>query len=601
MTCKEKIISDQYIGLLTNLRSVGLFDPLEGREDGIGPLEGIDYCYQHVDGEFGILYVNLEDIGTLSLSNVVYRYFPAAFGLMQLETAVSGEPFDPQPLIASGITQVQGPPLSLTGQGVILAFLDTGIDYQNPVFQYSDGSSRILSIWDQTIQEGPSPEGIFYGTEYTRAQINEALASGNPYQVVPSRDENGHGTIVASAAAGSRILEGAAFTGAAPDVNLVVVKLRQLKPALREYYLIPGETPAYSADDIMMAVKYAESFAINYTRPVVFCMALGATLGDHDGSSVLSGYLNLISSRINRAVVIGGGNEGSNGGHYRSRLSAEGGSGLRTLSGSDRAELRVGANTRGFLAECWGKLPDRFRIAIRSPGGEVLPAADYRITPHIEHVFVYEKTKVTLDYFDVERNTGDFLVVLRMEEPSEGIWTLEIQGERVVISSEFDIWLTQKQFIEGEAYFLRASPETTLTVPSYAQDVLTVSTYNSENNSFYYASGQGFSRSGMIKPNVAAPGVGISAVTGRGIDGSVRLSKVTGSSMAAALAAGAVAQFFQWAVAEKNADYISGNQVVRYLENGAARDTNISYPDRQWGFGRLDIKGTFDELAGRRT
>ena len=187
-----------------------------------------------------------------------------------------------------------------------MAFIDTGISYENPVFRYSDGSSRILAIWDQTDQSGQSPEGFLYGTEYVREQIDRALELEDPHSLVPEKDEIGHGTAVASVAAGSRLEEGSLFTGAAPDCEIVAVKLRPAKQYLRDYYRIADKEPAYSTDDILLAVKYVQQFVIPLYRPIVICLGLGTSFGSHSGVSLFSEYLQRIARSVSQAVVIGG-------------------------------------------------------------------------------------------------------------------------------------------------------------------------------------------------------------------------------------------------------------------------------------------------------
>ncbi len=81
----------------------------------------------------------------------------------------------------TGISTVQNyPALNLDGRGIMIGLVDTGIDYTNEIFKDLDGRTRIVGIWDQTIQTGRPPEGFFYGTEYTQRQINEALRSEEP-------------------------------------------------------------------------------------------------------------------------------------------------------------------------------------------------------------------------------------------------------------------------------------------------------------------------------------------------------------------------------------------------------------------------------------
>ena len=568
MDCRDMIVSEDYMGIL--------LDYLPGEQERSGDW----YCYKQIDGALGVYYMEIARAMPLSPANYLYRYIPQLYGLGGFPAMGSRE-FDAGPLEVSGILAQQQPPLELTGRSVVMAFLDTGISYENPVFRFSDGSSRILAIWDQTDQSGTAPEGIGYGSEYTRKKINEALFSEDPFSVVPERDENGHGTAMASVAAGSRLQEGTAFTGAAPDADIVVVKLRPAKRYLREFYQVAEEVPAYSADDIMFAVKYVQQFAVPLYRPLVICLGTGTSLGSHTGGSLLSEYLQSIAARISHAVVIGGGNEGNTAGHFRAALKEE----------ETKAEIRVGENVRGFTAELWGTLPAVFRISVRSPGGELIPETDFRLGASVDYTFVYEKTRVRIDYMTNETNTGNELILLRFTLPSPGVWTVSVRGLRSLSGSIFDLWLLPKQFLDGEVSFLAPDPDVTLTMPSYAEDAVTVTSYNSGNGSFFYRSGRGFSRMGKIKPDLAAPGVGVSTVNG----------PYSGGSMAAALTAGAVAQMFQWCVYENNYRRISGRGIRSFLSRGAQRQEQGEYPSRLWGYGRLDMRRTFDEIAGNYT
>ena len=121
-----------------------------------------------------------------------------------------------------------------------------------------------------------------------------------------------------------------------------------------------------------------------------------------------------------------------------------------------------------------------------------------------------------------------------------------------------------------------------------AAEVITVSTYNAANNSFYIDSGRGFSRVGTIKPDLAAPGVDIPTLDGRG----------SGSSLAAAITTGAVAQFLQWAVVEGNNIAVESRGIKNYMIRGASRNADMTYPNREWGYGRLNMVGTFEALIG---
>lgn len=566
MTDREKIISNDYYDLVTDyVLPGGVAANLEGA------------VYQPVSNEIGVTYVSRSNVPPMSVSNFSYAVIPKLYGLMQVE-----EGFDPTPLVRSGITQVQGGSLALTGRGVIIGFLDTGIRYEEEVFRNIDGSTRILGIWDQTIQTGEPPVGILYGTEYKREEINRALRSDAPREIVPSYDEIGHGTAMASVAAGSVLRNGLGFLGAAPEADIVMVKLRQAKPHLREYYLVDENVPAYAESDILVALKYLESYAVSLSRPLIICIGLGTSMGDHEGHFTLAKYLNQIATNRSRAVVVGGGNEGNSAHHYV-------GSAIEGLNQTtDNVEIRVEGEESGFVAELWGSIPARHSIAIRSPGGELTPTVDFRERDSREFFFVYEDTRIEVDHVLVEEGSGEELIFFRFIAPTPGVWTIQVTISENSGNSEFHIWLPIQQFLQNEVYFLRPSPYITLTTPADVREVISVTTYNDANNSFYTESGRGFTRLGRIKPDISAPGVNISTILG----------KRTGSSMAVALTAGASALFMQWAVVEGNRPRVESRELKNYLIRGADRTPDISYPSREWGYGRLDIDGTFDVLAG---
>ena len=579
MTCKEKILSEDYMDL------INYFILPEGSVQGNDDV----FCYIPINERFLSIYYSRAVLPPLEVSSYFYRYIPRLYGLMDLFVPEAlDRNFDPQPLIRSGISFVQKEPLNLTGRNVVLGFADTGIDYRNPVFRREDGSTTIFAIWDQSVQTGTPPDGLIYGSEYTREQINEALQLDNPLELVPVTDDIGHGTAMASAAAGSALNGGIDFLGAAPDADIVVVKLKQAKQFLRDYYMTPPGVPAYGTNDIMLAVKYLSSFCIPFHRPAVICLGVGSSFGDHTGNSALSQYISTVGTQINQVVVVAGGNEGNSAHHFSGHIDG---------TGSVNVEIRVSEGTKGFLLEAWGSVPDFFSISVRSPGGEVIPPVSGRLGQSLEYTFVYEKTRIRLDYQPVEAETGKEVAVLRFENPTQGIWTVIVIREGGNGSGNFNMWLPIRQFINGTAEFLQPNPETTLTSPSFAQPPMAVTAYNSRNNSFYYNSGQGFGANGEIKPDLSAPGVDISVATGT-IQGRTVVGTGTGTSLAAALTAGAAAQFMQWAVVEYNSPYAGGVSTRNYFLRGAARDAAYTYPSRQWGMGRLDMEGVFNWIAG---
>lgn len=562
MTCKDMILSDEFLDIIAD------YDVIEEILD----TTDVEYCYHAIDAGYGVANVRRSQVAPLSLSYYGYSTIPKLYGLMQ-----AGErPFDSSPLVAMGNIRVQSPPLALQGSGVIMGFIDTGIRYQEDVFRREDGSTRIVSVWDQTIQTGEPPIGFEYGTEYHRADIDRALASENPMAIVPTTDIIGHGTRMASAAAGSLLNQGLDFRGAAPLADIAVVKLKEAKAYLRDYYLIDDQAVAFQENDIMEAVKYLQQMAVAFSRPVVIVLGLGTNMGSHDGTSALDSYLNIVAGRRSRAVVVGGGNEGDKEHHYEHSMPSN-------------VEIRVEEPMRGFCVELWGSLPDTYSVSIRSPGGEITPVIDFRNGIDRNLLFVFEKTQIRISSVLVEKDSGDPMIFMRFADPTPGIWTVSVtsSARRMRGKGLYHMWLPIEAFLEGRVTFLTPSPDVTLTEPANASQVITISAYDSYRDSWYAPSGRGFMRNGGIKPDLAAPGVGVATVLGA----------TDGSCMAAALAAGCVAQFLEWAVVDGNAYSVDSRGTKSYLIQGAERPDNVVYPDKQWGYGRIDINGTFETLA----
>lgn len=559
MTCKERILSNEYADVIVDFTL-----PNE-----VLTMVNLDYCFRRLDDEFGVAYVERQKIPELSIGVYNYASIPKLYGLMQT--------FQMENLIEMGNIRIQNPPLSLQGKGVIIGFIDTGIRYQLDVFKDEEGNSRILSIWDQTIQDGEPPEGFLYGTEYTRDEINRALQSDTPLAIVPSTDENGHGTAMASAAAGSILNQGLTFRGAAPQTDIAVVKLKGAKEYLRDFYLIADDADAYQENDIMEAIKYLEQMAIVFRRPVVIVLGIGTNMGSHTGSSPLGSYMNKIASKRSRALVVCGGNEGDKEHHYSGTVP-------------EQVEIRVEENTKGFCMELWGCRVDTYSAYIRSPGGEMTPVIDFRNGVDSEISFLFDRTKIYVGIALVEQRSGDELIFFRFENPTPGVWSVIVspsEQERLRGTGCFNIWLPITEFIDGAVQFLEPSPDVTLTEPANVENVITISAYNGLSGSWFPESGRGYARNDMIKPDLTAPGVQVSTALG----------SRTGSSLAAALGAGCIAQFMEWAIVEGNAPLVESRGIKSYFIRGAVRENNIVYPDRRWGYGKININGTFETLA----
>lgn len=577
MTCKERILSNDYVDVIVNF----VLPPEYERP--------VDYCYHAITEDMGIMYINRDIVPQARMTQATYSFIPKCYGLVDIERAGGRRDSDIRmsqtaslntlSMSESGILSVQGPPLNLTGKRVTVGFIDTGIRYQEPVFRDYAGRSRIRAIWDQTIQTGTPPEGFEYGSEYTNDRINEALQSDNPTDIVPSTDANGHGSIMASLAAGS-VIENGLFTGAAPDCDIVVVKLKEAKQYIREYYKIPPGVPCYCEPDILQAIQYLQKFVRTLYSPLVICLGVGTSTGDHTGAGTLGTYMDFLGRKNSRVFVVAGGNEGNAAHHFHGDIT--------NSQPYQDVQLRVGENEAGFIMDLWGDAPYYYSVTIRSPGGETISWNNPRSSIPQEFTFVFEKTRIIIDFLLVEQTSGAELIRFAFTDPTAGIWSIRVNSAGNTIGGSFDIWLPITQFLSSDTYFLEPNPQTTITEPGYVHGVVTVANYQMTNKSIAVSSGRGYARDNYIVPDVAAPGVNVSTPFG----------VHSGSSLSAAITAGGCAQLLEWAVVEENDILVNSVNIKNYLVRGAGRENFLEYPNREWGFGRLDIAGVFEFMAG---
>lgn len=541
----------------------------------LSAMTGIE-CIDFVSRQFAVLHIPMDDLESpMNFSYYTYSAIPKLYSLLDTDS-----------MEASGILPASRiPAFGNQGQGVLIGFVDTGIDYQNPLFRKEDGSSRILGIWDQTLETGaPDPVNGFqalYGIQYSREEIDQALAAPDPLALVPSADENGHGTFLASVAAGGEDPD-QDFTGAAPRASIAMVKLKPAKAYLRDFYLIREGADAYQENDIMMGVAYLLHLARRFSMPLVICLGLGTNQGSHVGKSPLGLYLDDINIYAGIAVITAAGNETGYGHHYRAVTRPE-----ETLQ---TVELNVGEKDSGFSMEFWAQDVDIYRVGFISPTGEVVDPLPSSTEEENVIRFLVEQTEITVFSSIVNTATGSQMVFIRFKDPMPGIWNLTVSSA-LNVTGAFHIWLPSRGFISDTTYFLRPDPDTLVTGPGNSQYALTVSAYDHTTGGIYIHSSRGFSRSGQIKPELAAPGVNI---TGAGLrSGFVQRS---GTSAAAAHAAGAAAILLHWGILERNDPFMNTSAIKTYLIRGAKRNPALTYPNREFGYGTLDLYQAFLRL-----
>lgn len=578
--CSSLIVSEETGDYIIEYNSL-YFEQIQ-RQDGV--------CISCINDTWCILYTNYPGSRNINIQQGYYSV-PKLYGLMDTTS------FD-----ASGITATLNQPLlNVRGQGVLIGFLDTGIDYLREDFKASGGRTRIAAVWDQTIQSVNYEEDtgeaagteqydreqvqgmVQYGTVYTREDINAALAAEregqNPYDIVPSRDENGHGTFLAGVAAAS---ETADYIGAAPEAEILMVKLKPAKKYLRDFYLLPEQVEAYSETDMMMGVRFLQQYAIREKKPLVICVGLGTASGSRTGALPFADLLNTLARQVNTVVVTCTGNEANNRTHT---------SGL-AVSDTEPSEIEitVGADERGFVMEIWAESLDILSVAITSPSGERISRIPARIDTGGVYNFLLERSQVAVNYRVVESASGYEVIFMRFINPAQGIWKIHVYSLTNIVG-RYNAWLPLKQFLSGDTYFLNSNPSTTLTEPGAAERVISVGAYNHITDASYAASGRGYTATGLVKPDFVAPGVDVYGVRVGG-----GYTTRTGTSVAAAHAAGAAALLLTWGVTDGNLPYMGTNEVKSVLIRGAKRENNTVYPNNIYGYGKMDVIEAFYKL-----
>ena len=481
-------------------------------------------------------------------------------------------------LEAAGVSQVHSQPyLNLKGRGVLLGFVDTGIDYTQEVFRYEDGSSRIQYIYDQAA-EGEPPPGFLLGREYSKVEIDAALASGSPYDMVPQRDDEGHGTFLASVAAGRQT---ETFSGAAPDGEIIAVKLKKARPFYREKYCVPADQAyAYESSAVMIGVEYILRKARELGRPVVICIGLGTNAGSHDGTSIFEEYLSGVSVQKGVCVCAAAGNE-AEARHHTGGI-------LQPGEKPGKVDLKVGDNAGDVYIAVWNTVADRLSVSVRSPSGELVGRVPARPGTALaaDVKLVLEAARVQIEYHFPMEGSGGQLSIIRILGATPGVWTIELHGD-ILLNGSYQVWLPMSGFVSPTVEFLAATPENTITCPATAVGVICCGAYDSNSKSLYAKSSRGPAWDSRVLPDLTAPGVGVGGIYpyGPGL--------MSGTSAAAAGLAGVCALLLQWGVREGNDPAMGTYQIRAYLIRGCLRRSDMTYPNNQWGYGSVQLMQTF--------
>lgn len=526
-------------------------------------------CYQIIGDIYVIISVPVDKYGDF-IEDLSAVEIPIIFGPYSKRSIEPGKLYAPQRNIP------------LRGKGVLVGIVDSGIDYNHQVFINEDGTTKILRIWDQTIPGNP-PDGFHFGTEYTEEDINEALKTENPYDIVPSKDISGHGTFLAGVAAGREVLE-ENFVGVAPEAELVVVKLKEAKKIIKEFYFVEDINEVYQNSDIIQGMNYLMNIAKGFNRPLVICLGLGNNLGAHDGSGRVEHFILNNAKTSGYVFIAPSGNEAVAGHHYKGTFASN--------ENAKDVKINIAEGEKGIYFNIWCHAPDKINISMITPFGGFVERVPLKFSYAKKINLAIEQTNISIIYKLIETLTGDQFIFVRMENPVSGIWTLTVYGE-VIVNGSFDIWLPRVGWVKDETKFLQPDPFTTVTMPGTVISALTVGGYNQETDSIYESSGLGLVWDDELKPDVVAPSVNVYGPLPGNTFGTM-----TGTSIASAITGGASALLLEWGILLNNYSEMDTFVVKDLLIRGAKRKSNLIYPNRIWGYGQLDIIRTYELLQG---
>lgn len=452
----------------------------------------------------------------------------------------------------------------LSGKGVITAIIDTGIDIYSSEFRNADGSTRILDIYDQTLQREYSAADIdaFIGKDrnvYTGRDISQ-----EENEEIPAFDNIQHGTNVAVIACGK--------SGVAYESDIIVVKMG---------YSYNNQFPRTTS--LMDAIDYIIRKAMEYNRPVAINISYGMNYGDHNGNTLLESYINAAASGYKCSICIGSGNEADKAVHYGGTIKN---------AQTDTVEIAVGEYQSSIDIQIWKYYWDDIRVTLISPDGT-------------ERVIVTHGkiSRYTLGGTNVISMSGEpspynlyqeIYINLQLQGSyiTSGIWKIQLYGENVR-QGTYNIWLPAGVSLNRATGVIRPVAYDTITIPATAGGCISVGAYNSYTGAYAAFSGRGSALTDVltagIKPDILAPGVDISIR--RDTRQGVVYTSVTGTSYATPFVTGAAALLMQWGIVMGNDRFMYGEKLKAYLRSGARQLDGVTQtPNPVTGYGALCVE-----------
>ncbi|MDD5948398.1 MAG: S8 family serine peptidase [Lachnospiraceae bacterium] len=469
----------------------------------------------------------------------------------------------------SCINRLYLPDYDLSGQGIVVAVIDSGIDYAHPDFRNEDGSTRILALWDQSATGGEPPAGYARGVEYSREQIDEALLQtrvSEQLAIVPEVDLSGHGTFVAGVAAGNGRASRGRNSGVAPRSELLVVKLGP-----------PRQGSFPRTTELMTAVDYVVRYAISRRVPISINLSFGNNYGSHDGNSLVETYIDQAINGTFGTICIGMGNEGDTSKHSLGFLQ----NGISTV-----VPFSIAPNEGAVSLQLWKNYVDDFEISIMTPDGSLVGPLQRTLG-----VQRYQVRNGELNiYYDLPKPYQQAQVIFIDMIPQgtflpEGEWRILLNPLRIV-DGRYDFWLPVSTATQPRTRFLLSDVDGSLTIPSSTANAISVGAYDSATDAMAAFSGRGYTRLLDVKPDLVAPGVDVTSCAPGG-----GYTVKSGTSIATPFVTGAAALLMEWGIVKGNDPYLYGEKVKAYLLRGARKLPGFSeWPNSAAGWGALCVQ-----------
>ncbi|EJT5914511.1 S8 family serine peptidase [Clostridium perfringens] len=452
---------------------------------------------------------------------------------------------------------------NLTGEGILVGFLDTGIDYTHNAFKDADGNTRIEYIYD-----------LENGVVYDKNKINEALKSEDPFSIVPEIDLSGHGTHVAGIACAGGNINFDNY-GVAYKSSIAMVK-------------ITGENSLRAAlsTQLMRGLKFLMDKSNEINKPLVVNISLSTNDGSHNGSSLLEKYIQTFTQLQKAVIVVAAGNEGNSAHHVGGEMKKE-----------EDLDLNIGDGEKGIILDFFKPVLVDVSVEVISPTG--ISTGPMELSESYKERFVGREKIVVYSTgpkpFDIQGQTTISILPLG-DTITSGGWRIIVRRLNNY-EGYFDIWLPIAEGLNERTRFLQPSVYNTLGIPATVEGVISVGSYNFLNNNLSAFSGRGVVRpEWLIKPDLVAPGENIlSTVEEQGFD------TKSGTSMAAPQVSGICALLFEWGIIRNNDPFLYGERIKYYLIKGAKRTIfGEAYPNPDLGYGFVCLDRTMELLINRR-